>query len=266
MFQIADENGIFFDSFFIEPVLGEGTPGLSITPEFYEQARELTHRHGTMMVVDSIQAGIRAQGRLSIVDYPGFESLDPPDMETYSKALNGGQYPLSVLALTAGAAKLYVTGVYGNTMTANPRALEVGCAVLDSLTDSLRFNIRWQGSYFFAMLADLKERFPEAVLDVQGTGLIVCAELEPKKYPVMGKNGVETYLRSHGVTMVHGGKNGLRFTPHFAITKDEIDLIISVVEHALLAFGADRKDKPASPALTAAGIGSQGEKDKTAVV
>ena len=45
------------------------------------------------------QAGIRAMGSLSVVDYPGYETAEAPDMETYSKALNGGQYPLSVLAL-----------------------------------------------------------------------------------------------------------------------------------------------------------------------
>ncbi len=67
---------------------------------------------------------------LSIVDYPGFEKLDPPDMETYSKALNAGQYPLSVLAVSERAADLYNKGIYGNTMTANPRALDVALARL----------------------------------------------------------------------------------------------------------------------------------------
>ena len=62
---------------------------------------------------------------LSIVDYPGFEGVEAPDMETYSKALNGGQYPLSVLAVNERAANLYRKGVYGNTMTTNPRAMDI---------------------------------------------------------------------------------------------------------------------------------------------
>jgi adenylyltransferase/sulfurtransferase len=37
---------------------------------------------------------------LSFVDYPGMEGIAAPDMETYSKALNAGQYPLSVLAVS----------------------------------------------------------------------------------------------------------------------------------------------------------------------
>lgn len=61
---------------------------------FYNLARELTAAHGSLLLVDSIQAGLRATGYLSIVDYPGFEHAQAPDMETYS-ALNAGQYPLS---------------------------------------------------------------------------------------------------------------------------------------------------------------------------
>ena len=56
-------------------------------------------------------------------------------METYSKAMNAGQYPLSILAMTEKAAELYRTGVYGNTMTANPRAMDVGAAVLEGVRD-----------------------------------------------------------------------------------------------------------------------------------
>ena len=83
---------------------------------------------------------------LSIVDYPGFEKLEAPDMETYSKALNAGQYPLSVLAVGERAAELYRKGLYGNTMTTNPRALDVACAVLEQVTPALRENIRARGA------------------------------------------------------------------------------------------------------------------------
>ncbi|HET7663033.1 MAG TPA: aminotransferase class III-fold pyridoxal phosphate-dependent enzyme, partial [Rhodanobacteraceae bacterium] len=127
-FADADENGWFIEAMFLEPVMGEGDPGRAVTPEFYAAARELTRSHGTLFLVDSIQAGLRAHGVLSITDYPGFEKLDAPDMETFSKALNAGQYPLSVLAVNDKVAKLYRKGIYGNTMTANPRALDVACA------------------------------------------------------------------------------------------------------------------------------------------
>ena len=58
-----------------------------------------------------------------------------------SKALNGGQYPLSVLALGPEAAATYVVGTYGNTMTTNPKALDVAHAVLSNVTPAVRRSV-----------------------------------------------------------------------------------------------------------------------------
>ncbi len=232
-FTKAETDGIFFESFFIEPVMGEGEPGIALTREFYDLARELTLKHGALLIVDSVQAGFRATGYLSILDYPGFEHCVPPDIETYSKALNAGQFPLSVIALTAEAAQLYCTGIYGNTMTTNPRGMEIGSAVLSAMSGATRVNIRERGKEFIAKLNELAEEFPELILKVQGCGLIICAELDGRVCKVTGPNGLEERLRCGGVVMIHGGHNGLRFTPHFQITSSEIDLIVSVVRSVL---------------------------------
>jgi len=232
-FREADKENVFFEAMYIEPVMGEGEPGKAVTREFYDLARELTAKYGTMFIVDSIQAAIRAQGCLSIIDYPGFEGCDPPDCETYSKALNAGQYPLSVIALNEKFAEIYVPGVYGNTMTTNPRALEIGCVVLDSITDKLRENIRERGKEFLRKLEQLSDEFPGAITSISGTGLIVNAELNPDRYKVVAEEGFEYYLRTHGIEMIHGGHNGIRFTPHFAVTSEEIDLIIDTIRRGL---------------------------------
>ncbi|MFO8071660.1 MAG: aminotransferase class III-fold pyridoxal phosphate-dependent enzyme [Polyangia bacterium] len=235
-FAEADERGVFFEAFYVEPVMGEGRPGVALSREFYDAARELTAERGTMLVVDSIQAALRAHGCLSIVDYPGFEGCDPPEMETYSKALNAGQYPLSVLAMTERAADTYVCGIYGNTMTTNPRALEVGCAVLDGIDDEIRANIRKRGAELADGLRALAEEMPKTIREVTGTGLLVNAEIEPGKCSVTGRGGLEEHLRLNGISMIHGGENGLRFTPHFRITSDEVRLIVDSVRDALRAL------------------------------
>ncbi|MEK7722019.1 MAG: aminotransferase class III-fold pyridoxal phosphate-dependent enzyme [Elusimicrobiota bacterium] len=232
-FAEAENNGVFFEAFFVEPVMGEGIPGLALAREYYDEARALTLKMGSLLVVDSIQAALRAQGCLSIVDYPGFETCIPPDMETFSKALNAGQYPLSVVALSGEAAAEYVTGLYGNTMTGNPRAMEVGCAVLDSVTDEVRRNIRERGLEFIARFQALAMEFPWAIEQVAGTGLMVSAMLNPGRYRVQGEGGFEEFMRVNGIEMIHGGECGLRFTPSFNITSAEIDLIVSVIRKGL---------------------------------
>ncbi|GJM08922.1 MAG: L-lysine 6-aminotransferase [Lysobacteraceae bacterium] len=233
VFSEANQHGWFIEAMFMEPVMGEGNPGMGITREFYDAARELTRQHGSLLLIDSIQAGLRVHGCLSIVDYPGFEGIDPPDMETYSKALNAGQYPLSVLAMSPSTSSLYRKGVYGNTMTTNPRAMDVACTVLDSLDDALRANIVARGQEFIDKFEQLKSELNGEITHVQGTGLLLSVELDPA-FKSYGSGSIEEYLRMRGIGVIHGGENSLRYTPHFGITSEEVDLIISATRHALL--------------------------------
>ena len=237
-FKEAAANNVFIELFAIEPVQGEGNPGQCVSREFYDAARRLTLEHDSMLLVDSIQAGIRGQGTLSVVDYQGFEDCEAPDLETWSKAMNAGQFPLSVLGMNERASNLYVTGIYGNTMTTNPRALETAVAVLDGITPDLRKNIRERGVEFVEKFSLLQKEFPHVITKVQGTGLLCSAELDPEKFPVVGHEAVEPWCRRRGLGVIHGGENALRFTPHFNITSKEIDLIVSIVRESLLAFGA----------------------------
>jgi len=232
VFAEADANGWFIEAVLLEPVMGEGDPGRALPASFYAAARELTEAHGSLLLVDSIQAGLRAHGVLSIVDYPGFEGLHAPDCETYSKALNGGQYPLSVLALSAKAANLYHAGIYGNTMTANPRAMEVGRMVLHAFTPELRENIRTRGRQAVEKLERLRLSLGGAITRVQGCGLLFSCELAPE-IKCYGSDSVEEELRHRGLQVIHGGANSLRFTPHFGVSEVELDLIVKLVEQAL---------------------------------
>ena len=234
VFRWADENGIFIEAFFVEPVMGEGNPGVAIEPEFYAEARRLTLEHDSLLLVDSIQAGLRAQGVLSIVDYPGFETLDPPDMETYSKAINAGQYPLSVLAVGERAEALYRKGIYGNTMTTNPRAMDVAVAVLEGLTPELRLNIRDRGAEAVAKLKEMAEELGDRVTGVQGTGLLFSVGLDGNRYKAYGADSIEEYMRFNGISVIHGGENSLRYTPYFGITSEEVDLLVDVTRQAIL--------------------------------
>jgi len=234
VFEYAEKHQLFIEAFFMEPVMGEGNPGQAITPEFYSRARELTSAHGSLLLVDSIQAGLRAHGVLSICDYPGFEELEAPDMETYSKALNGGQYPLSVLALSPSAATLYRAGVYGNTMTTNPRALDVAVAILNDFTPELRQNIRDRGQELCDKLTALQNELGGSITKVQGTGLLASAELDPVRFKNYGANSSEEYMRKHGINVIHGGTNALRFTPTFDITSEGVDLIVECTRDAIV--------------------------------
>ena len=82
----------------------------------------------------------------------------------------------------------------------------------------------------------LEAEFPDYVLKTQGTGLLCSIELKPDILPVIGFDAVEPWCRRRGLGVIHGGENALRFTPHFRITSEEIDLLISIVREAIKNF------------------------------
>ena len=234
VFEIAAKNNVFLCAAIVEPVMGEGNAGLSMTTEFYQELRRLTKENSCVLIIDSIQAGLRTHGVLSIADYPDFKSLEAPDMETFSKAINGGQFPVSVLAIREHIRAICASGptVYGNTMTSNPKAMNVVTAVLKSMTPDVCKNIEAQGKYFLDKLIDLVARYPAVAASAQGTGLLLSLRLKTE-IPVEGTSGVEIKMRRAGVNVIHSAGNSLRFTPHFSVTKEEIDLIIRVFEQVI---------------------------------
>jgi acetylornithine/succinyldiaminopimelate/putrescine aminotransferase len=233
-FDEAEKNNWFIETMYLEGVMGEGNPGSALTPEFYALARELSLKHGSILVVDSVQAGLRTTGNLSIVDYDGFEDLEAPDFEVWAKAINAGQFPCSLIALSPRAAKWYRHGVYGNTMTGNPRACAVATAVLDSITPSFRQSIVEKGRYVVSKYKDLQKDMPGAIDSVTGTGLLYAVKLNEAHLTVVASDGVEMGLRRAGVNVIHGGSNALRFTPNLDVTTEELDMQVAAVRSALL--------------------------------
>ena len=47
---------------------------------------------------------------------------------------------------------------------------------------------------------------------------------------------VEVWCRKHGLGVIHGGVNALRYTPNFAITSEEVDLVVDLTRQAIEAF------------------------------
>lgn len=237
-FAQADKDGLHVEMLTLEPVAGEGNPGVVLTSEFYNEARRLTIENHSLLLVDSIQAGLRTRGNLSITDSDLCSDLQAPDFETFSKALLGGQYPFSVLAVNARVADCYKLGLYGNTMTTNPRGLNVATATLESMTDELRTNIRDKGDRFKEVLVDLQKAHPDVITEVTGTGLLLAAHVVPE-IAVEGKGGLEERVRKKGLNVIHGGTNALRFTPWFHLADNEIDLMADVLHLSLNELKAE---------------------------
>ena len=77
---------------------------------------------------------------------------------------------------------------------------------------------------------------PDAVLSVRGTGYWF-AELTQSASLWLGTK-VEMWCRRHGLGIIHGGRNALRYTPHFGLTSEEVDLVVDMTRKVIEHFSA----------------------------
>ena len=113
----------------IEPVLGEGG-FVPAPPGFLTSLRELTRKHGILLIVDEIQTGFGRTGRFFAIEHSGVE----PDLVTVAKSLAAG-FPLSAVVGRADVMDAPDPGGLGGTYGGNPVACAAGLAVMDVMRD-----------------------------------------------------------------------------------------------------------------------------------
>jgi len=113
----------------IEPVLGEGG-FIPAPPDFLRQLREVTERHGILLIVDEIQTGFGRTGKFFAIEHSGVQ----PDLVTVAKSLAAG-FPLSAVVGRAEVMDAPAPGGLGGTFAGNPVACAAGVAVMDVMRD-----------------------------------------------------------------------------------------------------------------------------------
>ena len=113
----------------IEPVLGEGG-FVPAPPDFLQRLRELTERHGILLIVDEIQTGFGRTGKFFAIEHSGVK----PDLVAVAKSLAAG-FPLSGVVGRADVMDAPDPGGLGGTYGGNPVACAAGVAVMDVMRD-----------------------------------------------------------------------------------------------------------------------------------
>lgn len=111
----------------LEPIQGEA--GVIDPPDGYlRAAREITSRHGALLMLDEVQTGIGRTG-----EWFGFHAAGiMPDVVTVAKGLGGG-FPIGACVGIGAAASLLGPGSHGTTFGGNPVAAAAGLAVLHAI-------------------------------------------------------------------------------------------------------------------------------------
>ena len=198
----------------IEPVQGEGGI-LPATPEFLRAARELTRKHGALLIYDEIQTGVGRTGTLYAYEQTGVT----PDVLTSAKGLGGG-FPIGAMLTTAEIAQSLPFGTHGSTYGGNPLGCAVGEVVIDLVSEpSLLAGVKARAKLLTEGLVTLGKRYG-LFEDPRGAGLLIGA---PMSAPWKGKakDVVNAGLRQ-GLWTLMAGPDVLRLAPSLIIPESDI--------------------------------------------
>ena len=217
---------------FVEPVQGEGGVRTASTA-FLRGLSQICRERGALLVSEEIQAGLGRTGRMFAYEHAGIT----PDILTLAKPLGGG-LPLGATLLRADLAAALAPGDHGSTFGGNPVAAAAAHVVLDRLTKKgFLEKVRAKGEWLAAELRALQGRYPRAIAEVRGLGLMIGVEFHGPAGDVLSG------LRADGILATKAGDKVLRLLPPLVIRKKEIGLLLESLER-VLAKGAGQAAGP----------------------
>jgi 4-aminobutyrate aminotransferase/(S)-3-amino-2-methylpropionate transaminase len=198
----------------IEPVQGEAG-FLPVPPRFLQRIRELTERHGIVMIADEVQCGSGRTGRLYAIEHYGIV----PDMVVSAKSLGAGM-PIGAVTARAEIMDSAHLGGVGSTYGGSPLACVAAIEALKMIRrPEFLAHANRLGEVMRETLGEWKRRWP-IVGDVRGLGPMLLVEFvadRETKQPLSPSDtlAIVRAAVSNGVLLIRAGlfSNCIRFLP-----------------------------------------------------
>ena len=219
---------------FVEPIKGEAGV-LPLPAGYLEAAREITARHGALLIVDEIQTGAGRTGAWFGFQHAGIT----PDAITVAKGIGGG-FPIGALITFGAAGDLFYPGTHGSTFGGNALGTAVAGAVLEEIERAgLVEAAALRGAQLREAIAGVESDLIEGV---RGQGLLLGVALT---HPVA--SAVVAAAQQHGLVVNAPNDQTIRIAPPLTIGDVEIDEFIRLFSAALATVADALLLESASP-------------------
>jgi acetylornithine/N-succinyldiaminopimelate aminotransferase len=209
---------------FLEPIMGES--GVVVPPEGYlADARDITTRHGALLVLDEVQTGMGRTGAFFAHQHDGIT----PDVVTMAKGLGGG-LPIGACLAVGPAADLLTPGLHGSTFGGNPVCTAAALAVVRTIAaeDLVR-----HAEVLGKSVRHGIETLGHPLIDhVRGRGLLWGVVLTAPQ-----AKDAEAAARDAGYLVNAAAPDVIRLAPPLIITEAQIDGFIAALPGILDTAG-----------------------------
>lgn len=207
------------------------------SPKYWQMLREICDKYGVFLIMDEIINGFGRTGKLFAAEHFGVV----PDMMTIAKGLSSGYAPIAAVVVRpevfagfqdegASVGHLLTFGGHAVATAAANKNLEI------LFREDLVTRGAEQGAYLLSLLQELRSH--PTVGDVRGIGMMTCLEL------VKGPGSKEPwgvrhpFIKTLGETVHNKGVltrvwNQLHVCPPLVVTRDEIDLMVTIIDESL---------------------------------
>lgn len=205
---------------FLEPIMGEG--GVVVPPAGYlAKAREITTKHGALLVLDEVQTGVGRTGAFYAHQHDGIT----PDIVTLAKGLGGG-LPIGACLAIGAAGDLLTPGLHGSTFGGNPVCTAAALGVLKALADG---DLIERAGVLGKTLSHGIEELGHPLVDhVRGKGLLQGVVLTAPS-----AKAVEAAARDAGFLVNAAAADVIRLAPPLIITEPQIETFLSALPAVL---------------------------------
>jgi 4-aminobutyrate aminotransferase len=213
----------------VEPIQGEG--GYVVpAPQFHQRLRELTSKHGILLIADEVQSGMGRTGRMFACEHFGLDV----DIVTVAKGIASG-LPLGVTCARAEI-MTWPPGAHASTFGGNPVSSAAALATIKILKDGLIRNAADVGSHLLERLRGLMDKHP-IIGDVRGKGLMIGVELVrdrvTRERATTERDRLVHEMFNRGVLLLGAGRNAVRFAPPLVLTRAQADTVVTLFDEAL---------------------------------
>ncbi|MBW7056254.1 aspartate aminotransferase family protein [Paracoccus bogoriensis] len=220
----------------VEPMAG--STGVLMPPKGYlEKLREITRKHGILLIFDEVITGFGRLGSPFAAQHFGVV----PDMITCAKGLTNGVIPMGAVLTSGAIHDTFMQGpehvielFHGYTYSGNPISCAAAIATLDTyaeeglLTRAASLEAYWQEAIH--SLADHPH-----VIDIRNMGLIGAVELNPIEGQP-GKRAFDIFIRAFEAgILIRVTGDIIAMSPPLIISKAQIDHLIGTLGDVLKA-------------------------------
>lgn len=211
----------------IEPIQSEGGDNHA-SSEFLQGLRDITIKHGALLIVDEVQTGVGATGKFWAHEHHNISP--PPDLVTFSKKFQSAGYYFHDPELIPNIAYRQF-----NTWCGDPaRILLAGAIGEEVVKHDLASVAARVGDYLYGKLAKLAEKYPDFIHRLRGKDRATFIAWSFKKPELRNKFLVD--MKAQGINVGGCSEDTVRLRPALVFEEKHADIFVDAVEKVLSSY------------------------------